>query len=105
MLRIPYSILMGLIIIFASVGAYSVNNNVFDVWMMLGLGVLGYVMKKLKYPIVPLILAMVWASSPRTPSPGAADNRGTLRNLQSEADHPGILIARSAPLHLPLRTA
>jgi putative tricarboxylic transport membrane protein len=59
MLRIPYSILMGFIIIFASIGAYSVNNSMFDVWMMVGFGLLGYTMKKLKYPIVPLILAMV----------------------------------------------
>jgi putative tricarboxylic transport membrane protein len=58
-LRLPYTIIMGFIVIFASVGAYSVNNNLFDVWMMLGFGVLGYVMKKLEYPIVPLVLALV----------------------------------------------
>jgi putative tricarboxylic transport membrane protein len=58
-LRIPYTILMGLIVVFSTVGAYSANNNLFDVWMMLGLGVLGYLMKKLGYPIVPLILALV----------------------------------------------
>ncbi len=62
MLRIPYSILMGFIIIFASIGAYSVNNSMFEVWLMVGFGLLGYAMKKLKYPIVPLILAMVLGS-------------------------------------------
>jgi putative tricarboxylic transport membrane protein len=59
MLRIPYSIMMGFIVIFASVGAFSVNNNLFDVWMMLSFALLGYVMRKLQYPLVPLILAMV----------------------------------------------
>ncbi len=59
MLRVPYSIMMGFIVIFASIGAYSVNNNMFDVWMMVGFGLLGYAMKKLQYPIVPLVLAMV----------------------------------------------
>jgi putative tricarboxylic transport membrane protein len=59
MLRVPYSIMMGLIVIFATIGAFSVNNNLFDVWMMLGFAVLAYVMIKLKYPIVPLILALV----------------------------------------------
>ena len=59
MLRVPYSCLMGFIVIFASIGAFSVNNNLFDVWMMLGFGLLGYVMKKLDYPIVPLVLALV----------------------------------------------
>jgi putative tricarboxylic transport membrane protein len=59
LLRIPYSILMGFIVIFASIGAYSVNNSMFEVWLMVGFGLLGYAMKKLEYPIVPLVLAMV----------------------------------------------
>jgi putative tricarboxylic transport membrane protein len=59
MLRIPYSILMGFIVIFASVGAYSVNNSMFEVWVMVGFGLAGYAMKKLEYPVVPLILGMV----------------------------------------------
>jgi putative tricarboxylic transport membrane protein len=58
-LRVPYTVLMGLIVVFSTVGAYSANNNLFDIWMMLGLGVLGYLMKKLDYPVVPLILALV----------------------------------------------
>ena len=59
MLRLPYTIIMGFIIVFASVGAYSVNNNFFDVWLMLGFAVLGYLMRKLQYPIVPLVLGLV----------------------------------------------
>jgi putative tricarboxylic transport membrane protein len=59
MLRIPYSILMGFIIVFASIGAFSVNNSMFEVWLMVGFGLLGYAMKKLQYPIVPLILGLV----------------------------------------------
>jgi putative tricarboxylic transport membrane protein len=59
LLRIPYTILMGLIVVFASVGAYSANNSLLDLWMMLLLGVLGYLMKKMDYPVVPLILALV----------------------------------------------
>jgi len=58
-LRLPYTILMGLIVVFSTVGAFSANNNLFDIWMMLGLGVLGYLMKKFHYPVVPLILALV----------------------------------------------
>jgi putative tricarboxylic transport membrane protein len=59
MLRVPYTILMGFIVIFASIGAYTTNNSLFDIWMMVGFGILGYVMNKLKYPIVPLVLALV----------------------------------------------
>jgi len=59
MLRVPYSIMMGFIVVFATVGAFSVNNNLFDVWMMLGFALLAYAMIKLKYPLVPLVLALV----------------------------------------------
>jgi putative tricarboxylic transport membrane protein len=59
MLRTPYSIMMGFIVIFATVGAFSVNNTLFDVWVMLGFALLAYIMLKLKYPLVPLILALV----------------------------------------------
>ncbi len=58
-LRVPYTILMNFIVIFAAVGAYTVNNNLFDVWVMVGFGILGYLMKKLNYPIVPLVLGLV----------------------------------------------
>ncbi len=48
-LRVPYSILMPIIIIFCITGAYSLKNSVFDVGQMLVFGVLGYAMKKLGY--------------------------------------------------------
>src|SRR5690606_28127135 len=35
------------------------NNALFDVWLMLGFGVIGYVLKKLDYPLAPLVLALV----------------------------------------------
>jgi putative tricarboxylic transport membrane protein len=59
MLRVPYTIIMGFIVVFASVGAFSVSNMMFDMWMMLGFGVLGYIMKKLDYPVMPLVFALV----------------------------------------------
>jgi putative tricarboxylic transport membrane protein len=46
-------------VILAAVGAFTVNNNLCDVWTMLGFGVLGYIMTKLKYSIVPRVLAML----------------------------------------------
>jgi putative tricarboxylic transport membrane protein len=58
-LRIPYSILMPLIIIFCVTGAYSLKNNLWDVGMMLVFGVLGYFMKRLGYSPAALVLALV----------------------------------------------
>jgi putative tricarboxylic transport membrane protein len=58
-LRVPYSILMPLIIVFCITGAYSLKNSVWDVGQMLVFGVLGYAMKKLGYSPAALVLALV----------------------------------------------
>jgi putative tricarboxylic transport membrane protein len=57
--RIPYSILMPLIVVFCVTGAYSLKNNLWDVGQMLVFGVLGYFMKKLGYSPAALVLALV----------------------------------------------
>jgi putative tricarboxylic transport membrane protein len=58
-LRIPYAVLMPLIIVFCVTGAYAANNRVWDVGLMLIFGVLGYVMRKLDYSPAALTLALV----------------------------------------------
>ncbi|HEY6101596.1 MAG TPA: tripartite tricarboxylate transporter permease [bacterium] len=57
--RIPFGILAPLIVILSSIGAYATNNQILDLWIMLGSGVMGYVFKKLKYPLAPLVVALV----------------------------------------------
>jgi putative tricarboxylic transport membrane protein len=58
-LRVPFTVIGPVIIVICAVGAYTVNNSMFDVWMMLVFGVVGYLFKKLKYPLAPLVLALV----------------------------------------------
>ncbi len=58
-LRVPFAILTPLIIAICAVGAYSVHSSMVDVWYMLLFGVVGYVFKKLDYPLAPLVLALV----------------------------------------------
>jgi putative tricarboxylic transport membrane protein len=58
-LRIPFSIIAPIILVLCAIGAYTVNNNSFDVIMMMVFGVIGYVMKKCNYPLAPLVLALV----------------------------------------------
>jgi putative tricarboxylic transport membrane protein len=58
-LRVPYSILMSLIIVFCITGAYAANNRVWDVGVMLAFGVVGYLMRKLDYSAAALTLALV----------------------------------------------
>ena len=58
-LRIPFAILTPLIVVVCAIGAYAVHNSMIDVWYMLVFGVMGYVFKKLDYPLAPLVLALV----------------------------------------------
>jgi putative tricarboxylic transport membrane protein len=58
-LRIPFSIIAPVIMVICAIGAYTVHNSIFDVYMMVVFGVMGYVFKKLDYPLAPLVLALV----------------------------------------------
>ena len=59
MLRVRYSILMPMIVVFSFIGVYSVDNSLFDVGIMLIFGILGYFMQKFRFPAAPMVLALV----------------------------------------------
>ena len=58
-LRIPYSYLYPLIIMFCIIGVYEVNNSIIDVWIMLIMGILGYALRKFDFDPAPLVLGLV----------------------------------------------
>jgi putative tricarboxylic transport membrane protein len=58
-LKVPYYLLYPLILLFCLIGAYSLDNTVADVIIMLVFGILGFLMKKLRYDGAPMILALV----------------------------------------------
>lgn len=58
-LRIPFSIIAPVIIVVCAIGAYSVHSAMLDIWFMVLFGVIGYVLKKLDYPLAPLVLSLV----------------------------------------------
>jgi putative tricarboxylic transport membrane protein len=58
-LRVPFSVIAPIIVVVCAIGAYTVHNAMFDVWMMVVFGVMGYAFKKLQYPLAPLVLAIV----------------------------------------------
>src|ERR687888_636940 len=58
-LRLPFAALTPIIVFVCAIGAYTVNKAMLDVWYMLIFGVIGYVFKKLDYPLAPLVLALV----------------------------------------------
>jgi putative tricarboxylic transport membrane protein len=60
-LRIPYAYLYPLIIMFCIIGVYEVSHSIVDVWIMLIMGVVGYVLRKFDFDPAPLVLGLVIA--------------------------------------------
>ena len=58
-LRIPFSIIAPVIVVICAIGAYTVHNAMLDIWFMMLFGLIGYLFKKLDYPLAPLVLALV----------------------------------------------
>ncbi len=61
LLRIPYSYLYPCILCFCVLGVYSVSSSVLDVWIMLGMGALGYLLRKFGYDLAPIALGLILA--------------------------------------------
>jgi putative tricarboxylic transport membrane protein len=59
LLRVPYAFMAPMIMVLTLVGVYSVNNSTFDIFVMLVMGVFGYLARKLKFDLGPLLLAFV----------------------------------------------
>src|SRR4051812_32247740 len=59
LLKIPFSYMCAGVLIFCVIGAYGLKQSLFDVWIMLGFGVLGYLLRKLDLPLAPAILALI----------------------------------------------
>ncbi len=59
LLKIPFRYMCTGVLIFCVIGAYSLKQTAFDVWVMLGFGIIGYVLRKLDFPLAPAILAMI----------------------------------------------
>lgn len=58
-LRFPYYVIYPAILLISVVGVYSVHGSIFDVWMLMLFGIVGYVMRKVDIPAPPLVLAFV----------------------------------------------
>lgn len=58
-LKIPYSILGPFILIFSFLGTYAERNSLFDVWVMILFGILGFYLTKIKFPVATIVLGIV----------------------------------------------
>jgi TctA family transporter len=58
-MRVPFGFVAPLILVICAIGAYTVKGSIFHVWLILVFGVVGYLFKKLDYPLAPMVLALV----------------------------------------------
>ena len=84
-LKIPYSILMTLILAFCVLGVYSLSSSVFDIGVMLAFGLVGYAFKKLDIPTAPLVLTLIL---------GPLMERGLRQSLEMSRGDFSILFTR-----------
>ena len=93
-LEVPFKYLAVGVLLFCVMGAYSLQQSAFDVWVMLGFGILGYLFRKVNLPVAPLVLGMIL---------GPAIESSLRTSLEMSAGDFGILIER--PLCLGLLIA
>ena len=59
LITVPKKMLLPAILIFCIVGSYAIRNSVFDIGVALGFGVLGFVLNRIEYPTVPILLGLI----------------------------------------------
>jgi TctA family transporter len=59
MVTVPYHLLFPAILVFCAIGVYSVNNSVWDIYLMAGFGLLGYIFAKLDCEPAPMLLGFI----------------------------------------------
>ncbi|MDR6987547.1 putative tricarboxylic transport membrane protein [Paenarthrobacter nitroguajacolicus] len=90
-LRVPASILTALILLFMVIGAYTINFNVFDVFVMIGFGLLGLALRHLDIPLAPMVLTLVL---------GPLMERSLRESLEISQGDFGIFVNRPIPVVL-----
>ena len=98
---IPFYILGPLIIFFSVLGTYSIRFLAFDVWVMLLFGVIGYFMRKLGFPIAPMVLATVIAQMMETSLGQIPAHLAGVSPHLLHPPHLGRVHGACLPLHRP----
>ena len=95
-LHVPFKYLAVGVLLFCLLGAYSLQQSVFDVWVMIGAGVVGYGLRRLDLPLAPLILGLIL---------GPAIEKSLRTSLEMSAGDYGIFFTRPLCLGLLLVSA
>jgi putative tricarboxylic transport membrane protein len=66
-LQVPRDVIMPIVFVLCVVGSFAIAQRLFDIWTMLGFGVLGYVLRRYNYPMAPFVLGIVLSDGDLTP--------------------------------------
>ena len=81
LVEIPKGILFPIIVILTVVGSYAINNSLYDIFWMIGFGILGYFLKRFDYPTAPAVLGIILAELIETNFRRAIIIEGTIPSL------------------------
>jgi putative tricarboxylic transport membrane protein len=95
-LHVPFRYLAVGVLLFCVLGAYSLQQSAFDVWVMIGCGVVGYGFRKLDLPLAPLVLGLIL---------GPALERSLRTSLEMSAGEYSIFFTRPLCLGLLIASA
>ena len=88
-LAMPFTILTPIIFILCFVGVFATTDRMFDVWLMLALGLGGYLLRKLNYPVAPAVLAIVLGPlAERSMRQSLIGSQGDVTTFISISEHP-----------------
>ena len=77
MASIPRAYLLPVIVLFCVIGSFALSNRLFDVWVMLGFGVLGFLLERVKIPLAPFVIGFVlWPIAETKLSAGLMSTNG-----------------------------
>ena len=95
-LAVPRERLMPVIFVLCTIGSFAIASRVFDIWIMLAFGILGLVLREMRYPMAPLVLGLVLGPIlDKSLRRGLVLSDGSLGALPHPADQPGALGRRS----------
>ena len=95
LLRVPRPVMDGFILLLSLIGSYAITNSMLGVWIMLGMGIVGFLMESVKIPLAPMILGLVL---------GPMIEANLLRSLIKSGGDPSILWSRPIALCLAVFT-
>ncbi len=58
-LAIPRTRLMPVVFVLCVIGSYAITNRTFDIWVMIGFGIIGFILRQMRYPMAPLVLGII----------------------------------------------